>query len=162
MNYPNKPVFLVLCLLVLFFQNCAGQETKSHGEFTGDILLVLYVKDVRRSVEFYRDKLGFDFNHYWDYEKNTSIAEWTSDEPPVYAQMGAGPLKFGLHLTDNPDELRPGGTLLYFQVKDVDAHHQMVSKSGIETGALIERPWMRMFSVVDLDGHKIFFFTPPD
>jgi catechol 2,3-dioxygenase-like lactoylglutathione lyase family enzyme len=32
--------------------------------FTGEMLPVFYVRDVDRSVEFYRDILGFEFHHF--------------------------------------------------------------------------------------------------
>ena len=131
------------------------------GEFSGEILPVFYVSDVIKSVTFYHEGLGFNFNHFWDYSKNEPVYEWTGDEPPVYAQMGAGAQKFALHLYRSDEELTTHGLIHYFGVQDVEAHYRNVQKQGIETSSLIDRPWMRMFSVRDPDGHRIFFFTRP-
>jgi catechol 2,3-dioxygenase-like lactoylglutathione lyase family enzyme len=134
---------------------------KSFGKFSGEILPVFYVSDVLTSVAFYRDKLGFNFQHYWDYSKNKPVYEWIDDEPPVYAQMRAGTLKFALHLYGSGENLSTNGMLHYFEVQDINEHYLQVKERGIELSPLIDRPWMRMFSVCDPDGHRIFFFTRP-
>ena len=129
--------------------------------FTGEMLPVFYVRDVDRSVEFYRDILGFEFHHFWDYGQSKEVRQWAADSPPVYAEMAAGDLKFALHLAQQPYELQVGGVVHYFRVRDVDAHHRMVAQQGGEPTALVEHPWMRMFSITDPDGHRVFFCSPP-
>jgi predicted enzyme related to lactoylglutathione lyase len=131
------------------------------GMFTGEVLPVLYVTDVKRSVEFYR-QLGFEFRHYFDYDEEKEVPEWTKDDPPIWALFAAGDFSFALHLTLNTDEFIVGGTRHYFLVEDIDAHHRTVTERGVEPGPLIERPWMRMFQVIDPDGHELFFGTRPD
>jgi catechol 2,3-dioxygenase-like lactoylglutathione lyase family enzyme len=132
-----------------------------HGELTGEILPVFYVTDVSKSVEFYRDVLGFEFHHFWDYDKSKEVSEWAAADPPVYAEMAAGDQKSALHLAREPYELQVGGAIHYFHVRDVDAHRRAVAKWRGDPSALIERPWMRMFSVTDPDGHRLFFYSPP-
>jgi len=131
------------------------------GEFTGEMLPVFYVTDVGRSVAFYRGVLGFEFHHFWDYDQSKGVRQWAAADPAVYAEMAAGGQKFALHLAREPYELQVGGVLHYFHVRDVDAHHRAVGEQGGEPDALVERPWMRMFSVHDPDGHKLFFYSPP-
>jgi predicted enzyme related to lactoylglutathione lyase len=135
---------------------------ETQGGFTGEILPVFYVSDVRKSVQFYRDVLGFEFHHYWDYDENEQVREWKDAEPPIYAEMAAGDQKFALHLAQTPYETQVGGVIHYFRVQDVSAHYRQVKSQGGEPGPLISRPWMHMFSIVDADGHRIFFYTPPD
>lgn len=129
--------------------------------FTGEMLPVFYVRDVERSVKFYRDILGFEFHHFWDYGQSKEVRQWAAAGSPVYAEMAAGDLKFALHLAQQPYELQVGGVVHYFHVRDVDAHHRRVAQQGGEPSGLVERPWMRMFSVTDPDGHRFFFYSPP-
>ena len=169
----SKYIFIVTAAILLLScivnSNLFAQASKSienkpvnkHGKLTGEILPVFYVKDVARSVEFYRDKLGFKFNHYYDYEKSKQVTEWKSNEKPIYAQMAAGSQIFALHLYRTPDELNNAGTIHYFEVKDVDAHYKWVTSKGAKPEPLYDRPWMRMFRVIDPDGHVIFFYTRP-
>lgn len=115
--------------------------------FTGEVKPVLYVSDVEESAPFFRDVLGFEFLGYAD-----------RDGEPYYAEMGAGPLKFGLHDPLN-DEHRSwvGHQRIYFRVDDVGAHRAIVADRGGSPGELIETDWMDMFIVRDLDGHQIVF-----
>jgi predicted enzyme related to lactoylglutathione lyase len=131
-------------------------------DFTGEILPVFYVSDVRRSVRFYRDVLGFVFRHFWDYDKNEGVTEWKAAQAPIYAEMAAGKQKFGLHLTRELSNPQVCGVIHYFRVGDVDACHAAILERGGDPGELLERPWMRMFSIEDPDGHRLFFFTPPE
>ena len=107
--YIVTATILLLLFIVnsnLFAQTAKSGEDKSlakHGKLTGEILPVFYVKDVIKSVDFYSEKLGFKFNHYWDYENNKPLKEWKSNEKPVYAQMAAGSQIFALHLYRTPE-----------------------------------------------------------
>lgn len=139
----------------------ANPPKNGFGDFSGEILPVFYVRDVRRSVAFYHDTLGFDFDHFWNYDKNEPAYVWTDAEPPIYARMGAGDQKFALHLYQGNEKLAASGMLHYFGVSDVDKHHERVQAKVNGLDPLIDRPWMRMFSVKDPDGHCIFFFTRP-
>jgi catechol 2,3-dioxygenase-like lactoylglutathione lyase family enzyme len=135
----------------------AGSDAK-HGRFTGKILPVFYVKDVLASKKFYQS-LGFEFHHFFDYTAGEQVSEWTSEEPPIWAEMAAGHQTFGLHRMLDGKKLIVGGMRHYFLVEDVDAHYKFVKNAGIETGTLIDKKWMKMFSVRDPDGHEIFFGT---
>ena len=41
----------------------------------GNMFPMLFVKDVEASVEFYHDKLGFEFNGWWDENTNDNPSE---------------------------------------------------------------------------------------
>lgn len=132
-----------------------------HSEFAGEILTVLYVADVIDAVEFYTDVLGFRFDHFYDHHSGASTSNWTYDDPPLYAEMWAGPTPFALHLAKTDYQRSVGGSIHYFEVADVDAHHGAVKEHGGSPNDIIDRPWMRMFSITDPDGHRLFFQTPP-
>ncbi len=143
------------------FSNCDGFR-QPPSAFTGEILTVLYVKDLQQSVAFYRDVLGFRFDHYYDHHSGGSTVDWSYDDSPVYAEMWAGPSRFALHLAKNDYETRVGGSIHHFSVSDVDAHSKAVTERGGTPSEMIDRSWMRMFSVEDPDGHRLFFQTRPE
>lgn len=138
----------------------ASQST--HSDFSGDILAVFYVGDVRKSVDYYTETLGFRFDHFYDHHSGDSVNEWTYEDAPVYAEMWAGPTRFALHLAKTSYEKNVGGMIHYFRVKDVEARYKAVKSRGGNPSDLIDKPWMKMFSITDLDGHRIFFQTPPN
>jgi lactoylglutathione lyase len=129
-----------------------------HGSFTGKVLPVFFVTDVVRSVDFYT-AVGFEFHHFFDYSAGEQVQEWLHDEPPIWALMSAGSQTFALHRVAPGADLVVGGMRHYFLMEDVDRHYERVQSLGVESGPLMDRPWMKMFSVVDPDGHLIFFGT---
>ncbi len=124
------------------------QENKEGSDvFLGQVKPVLYVADVEKSQAFYAEVLGFEF------------MAWAGEAgDPYYAEMRAGPLRFGLHEPRKPAERsRVGKQRLYFRVSDARAHRERVIARGGEAGEIEETDWMTMFSVVDRDGHEITF-----
>lgn len=150
--------------VILMLSAASPQATEPqtrHSDFDGEILPVLYVADVQASVGFYTDVLGFRFDHYFDHVDGGSVTEWPHEAPPLYAEMWSGPTRFALHLGDDEYEQRIGGSIHYFGVKEVEAHHRAVYERLGKPSDIIDRPWMKMFSVIDPDGHKLFFQTRP-
>ena len=139
----------------------SGRE--AHGGFVGDVKLVFYVSDVRKSARFYTDVLGFKFHHFHDYVSGDSVVEWTRTEAPIYAEMSYAGRRFGLHLPQNDADRKSVGCMkIYFRVEDLEAHHRRVSAWGADVGKIKDRPWMRMFWVKDTDGHRIYFAFTDD
>lgn len=137
------------CSLVITVFVVAGETSADdlHGEFTGDIKPIIYVSDVEQSAPFYRDVLGFVLDGFAGDEAD-----------PYYAEMLAGPTKFGLHEpTMSGDELRIGQQRLYFRVRDLVAHSRHVEAQGIEVKEVFRRSWMDYFVVKDPDGNVIVF-----
>jgi len=115
--------------------------------FTGQVKPVLYVSDVETAAPFYRDVLGFAFLGYSELEGE-----------PYYAEMAAGPLKFGLHEPTSAEQVpRIGQQRLYFRVTDLARQRERVLAAGGTAGDVIETDWMDMFIVRDADGHEIVF-----
>jgi len=118
-----------------------------HGQFTGNIKPIIYVSDVQKSAPFYRDVLGFELDGFAGDEAD-----------PYYAEMLAGPTKFGLHEpTMSGDEIRIGQQRLYFRVHDLNAHRRYVETHGVEVKEVFQRSWMDYFLVKDLDGNIVVF-----
>ena len=119
----------------------------AHGQFTGEVKPVLYVRDVEASVPFFRDVLGFELDGYSDLRGE-----------PYYADMLAAGLKFGLHEpTSTSHEPRVGQQRIYFRVQDLAAHRARVEARQGDPGEIVETDWMDMFIVRDPDGHEIVF-----
>ncbi len=140
-----------------------ASEREVHGGFVGDVKLVFYVSDVRKSVRFYTDVLGFKFHHFYDHVSGDSVVKWTRTEAPIYAEMAYAGRHFGLHLPQSDADRESVGRMkIYFRVKDLEAHHRRVSAWGADVGKIKDRPWMRMFLVTDPDGHRIYFSFTDD
>ena len=138
-----------MCSLVVsgFVLAAEANGDDPHGQFTGDIKPIIYVSNVEKSAPFYRDVLGFELDGFAGDESD-----------PYYAEMLAGPTKFGLHEpTMSGDELRIGQQRLYFRVRDLDAHSHHVEAQGIEVKEIFRRSWMDYFVVKDPDGNVIVF-----
>ena len=118
-----------------------------HGHFTGNVKPIIYVSNVEKSAPFYRDVLGFELDGFAGDQAD-----------PYYAEMLAGPTKFGLHEpTMLGDELRIGQQRLYFRVQDLNAHRRYVETHGIEVKEIFQRSWMDYFLIKDLDGNIVVF-----
>jgi predicted enzyme related to lactoylglutathione lyase len=148
MRRPSTAVLVVLALALLGGATRAEENAKeSHGVFTGQIKPVLYVSDVEKSVPFYRDVLGFDFEGFAN-----------RDGKPYYGEMAAAGVKFGLHepLSDSQAE-KVGRERLYFRVENLERHRARVLAWGGTPGEIKETAWMNMFVVKDPDGNEIVF-----
>jgi predicted enzyme related to lactoylglutathione lyase len=139
-------VSLAMLLAPAWFpRTLAAQEAPSI--FTGDVKPVLYVKDVQAAARFYRDVLGFGFLGY------TNI-----DGEPYYAEMTAGPLKFGLHEPQNAEQEEwVGHQRIYFRVTDLAVQRTAVAERGGKPGEVVRTAWMDYFIVRDPDRHEIVF-----
>lgn len=140
-------LFLYLLLPVAAMSETEIEQRQGHGAFTGEIKAVIYVTDVEKSVPFYRDALGFDFQGYAEPE-----------DAPYYAEMVAAEVKFGLHEPMNDgQEAKIGQTRIYFRVEDLEKHLQRVNAWDGNPGEIKITDWMDMFLVRDSDGNEIIF-----
>ena len=150
-------IVVLIAVLISTPLSTAGEPAEDarslNGGFTGDVKPVIYVTDVERSMPFYRDVLGFAFDGYAQIKGE-----------PYYADMLAGPLKFGLHEpVSDADRPRVGKIRIYFRVEDLEKQHRRVAAWGGSPGNVVERSWMDMFGVEDPDGNLIMFaYTSPD
>jgi predicted lactoylglutathione lyase len=145
--------------LIFFFTGYAQADVDADSvgsTFTGEILTLLYVTDVRKSVAFYK-ALGFEHDYYYDYQNEIYTRIWNQPYPPEYAEMIQGKIRVGLTTADEPAQVYGGGVRHYFIVLDVDSHYARAKKDGIvaEPDEVEERPWMNFFTVSDPDNHQI-------
>lgn len=101
---------------------------------------ILFSADVRRSIVYYTQKLGF-------------TDKWEWQDPPTF-----GGVVFGhFELLFCKDGQGQPGTWFYMFVKNVDEYYEQIKANGaiiLETPE--DKPWhIREMLVEDPDGHKI-------
>ena len=112
---------------------------------------VLLVADVHRSVEYFRDKLGFECAVYGD--------------PPNFATADRDAAVFLLALAGDAEQIVPHWKIVdkmwdaYIRVDDVDAVYAEVQGrgAGIDYTIYDAPHGFREFGVQDPDGHDIAF-----
>jgi catechol 2,3-dioxygenase-like lactoylglutathione lyase family enzyme len=131
------------------------------------ILADLFVRDVQKSLAYYRDVLGFEVKGEWTPEGQPTSWGWVAlgecqvmfnSLPSAYEGAYAKDVGFQKQLELN----RWGvGVTLYFRdaVPDVDAYFQRVRQAGaVVLGAPETRPYgWYQFLIEDLDGYRLAF-----
>ena len=113
-----------------------------------DAATLFVVQDVLRSVEHYRDVLGF-------------LVEFTYGEPTFYAGVERDDVANHLQAASETKR-RPGHGAINVFVTGVDALYQELKARGARTTEEpADRPYgMRDFNIVDLDGNELCFGEP--
>ena len=114
--------------------------------------VMLYVRDLKRSVAFYRDVMGFEFQGWWD-DVNAKVVDDYDDlaQPPGYAEVRVGEQSLGLHPAES---ITVGEVVVHLVVDDIRAFHATVQAAGAEPSEPQLMPWGEwMFTVKDPDGH---------
>jgi len=106
---------------------------------------VFVVRDVPKSVAYYRDALGFE-------------TEFLYGEPTFYAGVERGNVLIHLQAADE-SKRAPGQGAMNVFVSDVDALYDELKGRGAELlNAPKDYPYgMRDFNVADLDGNELCF-----
>ena len=110
---------------------------------------VFPVDDLKKTAEYYRDKLGFTINFEWG-------------EPPTYAIVKRGE-SVSVHFTKKEDGYQPSKSqpAIYIFVYDVDAIYKELTSKGVEiVNPINDREYgMRDFDIKDLNGYILAFST---
>jgi uncharacterized glyoxalase superfamily protein PhnB len=114
----------------------------------------LFVADVEKSVRFYKDVFGFQFQGYWDPASKTASQEWRGAGKPEYAELRVGVSRIGLQPA--ADASRPPARVeLALHIDDAKEQHARINAAGAGPTELAHQPWGAiMFSVTDPDGFK--------
>jgi catechol 2,3-dioxygenase-like lactoylglutathione lyase family enzyme len=122
-----------------------------NGKITGSAG-VLLVKDVVAAAQYYRDKLGFDYDRLWN-------------DPPTFVIVRRDGHSLMLAQPDDPAKVVPHWTVMdkmwdvYFWVDNVDAIYTEMQERGatIDYSLYLTSYRVKEFGVQDLDGHDIAF-----
>jgi lactoylglutathione lyase len=107
-------------------------------------VIYLYVRDMERSLGFYRDLLGIPLH---------------GDEHWQEAALGGA--RFALHKAhDGVAELSSGTIHLDFEVADVDEAAERLRAAGVDVRKTMRDDWGAAVEVVDPDGYSIQLFQP--
>lgn len=113
---------------------------------------VLLVADVVKAADYYRDKLGFQYDRLWG-------------DPPNFAIVQRDGCSVMLSQVEDAAKVVPNWTVvdkmwdLYFWVDDVDAVYAEMQASGaiIDYTLGVKNYGVKEFGVQDLDDHDIAF-----
>ena len=112
---------------------------------------MVYVKDVQRALEFYRDLLGFKM-----------VDEFRHEGKPVYARLRApgGDGTVALHMAGLGTSLASEGVRLYFEIRELDEFcRRLQAKHFYITQMPRMMPWgWRHAYLNDPDGHEISLY----
>ena len=112
---------------------------------------MVYVKDVQRALDFYRDLLGFKL-----------VDEFRHEGRPVYARLRApgGDGTIALHMAGPGTSLASEGVRLYFEIRELeDFCRKMQAKHFYITQMPRMMPWgWRHAYLNDPDGHEISLY----
>ena len=117
-------------------------------KLTGLDLLFLEVNSLQDSVEFYRERLGFELQ---------TIAP--EAEPPM-ATLRAGRLRVMLAEQLLTMARRGRGVHLFFGVTDVEEYYSQLQARGLDVAAPSDEGWGgRFVTLEDPDHYRLFFVT---
>lgn len=126
----------------------SSSEQKLYG-----VAPYLIVDDIFKSAEFYREKLGFEFNRIWG-------------EPPQFVIVHRDAVHIMLKCPNSPGNVRPNNCVnpdacwdAYIWVKDADALYDELRSRGVKITREIENaPYgCRDFDVEDNSGYILCF-----
>ena len=105
----------------------------------------LYVKDIRTSVQFYRDTLSL------------RVVETFPDG----ALLDTGGILIGIHREAGDRKSHPGGTSIILHTRDIEKSFDMLRQRGVEFPRKIEsEPYGRIATFKDPDGYLLELWQP--
>jgi predicted enzyme related to lactoylglutathione lyase len=113
---------------------------------SGISVVFLYVRDMQRSLAFYRDLLGIPLE---------GDERWAETTFP-------GGVRFALHAAhEGISDLSSGTVKLSFEVEDADAAAEVLRAQGTEVREAIRDEWGTALEIDDPDGYTVNLFQPP-
>ena len=111
-------------------------------------VVYLYVRDMERSLAFYRDLLGIPLE---------GDVDWAE------ATLGGTGTRFALHAWRDKGLGEPSsGTLnVNFEVADANAAAERLRAAGVDVRETMRDEWGTALEVFDPDGYRIYLFQPP-
>ncbi len=115
--------------------------------YDGGLTIAFDVRDLKRSIAWYQDVLGFNLLYQVDEIGWCELA----------TEVAGGKVNVGLSQVEKP---KPGGPTPTFGVKDIEAARAACEKKGVKfDGPTREYPGMvKLATFFDPDGHSLMFF----
>ncbi len=105
----------------------------------------LYVRDTQRSIQFYRDTLGFDVLQTF----------------PDGALFKAGNIQLGVHREEGDRKSQPGGMSIIFYTSDIKRDYETLLGSGVKFLREVQKePYGQIASFNDPDGYLLELWQP--
>ena len=136
----------------------------------------LTCKDMKKSIAFYRDKLGFHMKESWPDENSPMWCNMVLDGQSVMLGAAMDPARVGEMCGDDAVSAKIYGQMaevfqkhpagvgvqFYLQVKDVDAYDATIRKKGIKPlrEVMTQFYGIRETLVDDPDGYRLVFYVP--
>lgn len=136
----------------------------------------LTVADLKTSLAFYRDRLGFELRECWPSEQEPMWASLLLDRQSVmfgqampaaaclemHAKNPVAAKFWSRHADAFAKHPHGVGVNLYLQVEDVDAYHERITQNGVkpELPPTSQFYGLRDTVVTDPDGYVLTFYTP--
>ena len=110
-------------------------------------VVYLYVRDLERSLTFYRD-LG--------------IPLVPCPYDPGWAEARLGGVRFALHAVHKGAEPRtPNSVRVSLRVDDVASEAERLRAAGVDVGEVQRESWGTLCEIRDPDGYELNLFAPP-
>lgn len=124
----------------------------------GSMQALFMVHNLKKSVEFYTQVCGFDFAGVWDPETKQPTQNVQDLDKMYYAAVKGGDALIGLCMPD--DSVKFGNSVqLHIEVDNADTYCADLKSKGANVEDPQDMPWgWRMFTMTDIDGHKIDFW----
>ncbi len=115
-------------------------------KLTGLDLLFLEVNSLQDSIQFYRERLGFE------------LLTLTEEAEPPMATLRAGRLRVMLAQQLLTMARRGRGVHFFFGVTDVDEYYEQLQAGGLDVSAPSDEGWGgRFVTLEDPDHYRLFF-----
>ena len=139
------------------------------------IALALTVRDMKKSIAFYRDVLGFELEHAWPDAEKPMWANMLLERqsvmisplmPPEAAEkmcgVDEGAKTYMRTLSDEFRKNQPGvGVMTYLAVPDIDAYQKRLAQRGLKVPAPKTQFYgIREVPLQDPDGYRYMFYSP--
>ena len=140
------------------------------------ISVILTVRDAKATLDFYRNKLGFELEASWPDEKNPMWANLMLDGQSVmiganlpaddikrFCSSDPAALEHKLAAAADFTKHKHGvGIATYVMVPDIDAWHAKVSKKGVKFAGEPKTQFygIREVALEDPDGYTFMFYSP--
>jgi catechol 2,3-dioxygenase-like lactoylglutathione lyase family enzyme len=110
--------------------------------------VVFYVSDLKASLAYFTDILGF--------------AHVPAEDGPGFHFLagGAGGISFGLSQAGEHTPA-PGAIELYIKVADVSYRRATIISKGVEATPIVQRPFGAIFTLHTPDGYPLTVMQPP-